>query len=220
MHVLFVGNSFTICNNLPEMFRTMTEHDGLDVLVDSVMKGGAYLHEFLDETHEFGAALRAKYAERSWDAVILQDQSFNPAENPADHIESVKKLAAEVFTNGEKIYLYQTWAYRDGSEMLSNTGMTYEQMRRALRDGYAASAAAVNGVRVPIGDAFALASAQNVEMYREDDYHPFFTGTYLAAYLFFRYIFGKAPAPVAITDKIDQETMRILGECAEKVCEQ
>lgn len=216
--ILFVGNSFTDCNNLPGMVAKMAESDGVEAHIDAVMIGGAYLREYADENHNYGKTLRAKYAEDKWDAVILQDQSNNPALDPADHLASVKKLASDVFVNGEQIYMYQTWAYQEGSDILADTGLTYEGMRTALRAGYASSAAAVNGIRVPVGDGFALATEKGVEVYGGDAHHPRLPGSYVAACMFFQYLFGKAPTDAYVPERLDAETARIARECAEKSC--
>lgn len=214
--ILFIGNSLTFFNDLPETLRMMAEKAGVEIAVDSVLKGGAYLRQFADEACELGQKLRAKYGEHPWDAVILQDQSFNPAKNPAGHLEAVKKIITDVVTNGEEIYLYQTWAYQDGTEKLGMTGMTYDAMGTALRESYAASAEAVGGICVPVGDAFALAAEKGVDLYNPDNYHPSTAGTYLAACLFFRYLLGRIPSAEAVPGGMDGETAAILRECAEK----
>lgn len=214
MKILFIGNSFTFVNDLPAMLTEIAEKDGIALTAGAVYRGGAYLRQFADPAHELGIRLRKQYEAEKWDAVVLQDQSFNPAKDPADHRAAVEKIIADVVKNGEKIYLYQTWAYRDGTEKLNSTGMTYEEMRTALRESYEASAKAVNGVRVPVGDAFALGTEKGIDMYTPDDYHPSPAGTYAAACLFFRYILGKTPTEKAVPDGLDPECAAVLRACA------
>ena len=183
-NILFIGNSFTFVNDLPGMMEALTDPAKLLYHYDSVTKGGAYLHQFADEEHELGIKVREKLAERKWDWVILQDQSFNPAKDADDCVRSAETLAK--LTGAAKLLLYQTWAYEDGTEKLSGTGLCYEEMRLALRDGYEKAAQAVGGRRIPVGDAFAevYRAHPEIALYLPDHYHPAPSGTYLAAMLF------------------------------------
>lgn len=217
--VLFVGNSFTYFNDLPSVVKAMADARGVPLHVDSVTKGGAYLREFADAEHENGVRLREKYASQTWDAVVLQDQSFNPAGAPDDHVSAVKKLADTVF-RGEALYIYQTWAYRDGSEKLRATGLSYDGMRSALREGCERSAKAVGGVRVPVGDAFGSVCANAnvaIDLYVPDAYHPSPAGTYLAACVFFRFLTGQLPPRGTEPEGVGESAAEVLRRCAETV---
>lgn len=213
-NILFLGNSFTFFNALPAMFRDLCTADGIAVCTDSVTRGGAYLHQFTDPADELSRKLNEKIAERKWDTVILQDQSSNPARNPDDLVSACRKIAA-LFPSGTEFLLYQTWSYRADTEKLRSVKMTYPEMRTRLRSGYAYAADAIGGTCVPVGDAFALASGAGIDVYCPDDFHPNEKGTYIAACIFIRYIFGKIPA--SAPEGMDTVTACIAKNCAASV---
>ena len=213
-NVLFLGNSFTFFNDLPAMMKKLCDDENIEVFTDSVTRGGAYLRQFTDPADELSAKLAHKLGERKWDTVILQDQSANPARNPDDIREACKKIAA-LFPENTEFLLYQTWSYRDATEKLASVRMTYPEMRRKLREGYTQAADAIGGRTVPVGEAFALASREGIDVYCSDDYHPNEKGTYIAACAFIRSIWKKIPS--SAPSGIDAVTAAIARTCAASV---
>lgn len=215
MKVLFIGNSFTFVNDLPAMLEKLS--DG-GITYGKVLRGGAYLKWFADPEHDLGVQVREKAAEK-WDAVILQDQSFNPARDKDDCVNQTKILSG-LFPE-TPVFMYQTWAYRDGSEKLKNTGLTYDEMKEKLYDAYRAAAESVNGRRVPVGYGFAEVKriAPEVDLYTEDDYHPSPAGTYLAACLFYMALTGKSCEELPVINELDEDTAAILKAAAKAVTE-
>ncbi|MBQ7931076.1 MAG: hypothetical protein IJ334_08695 [Clostridia bacterium] len=213
MKVLFIGNSFTFVNDLPAMLENLS---GGEITYGKVLHGGAYLKWYADPEHELGVQVREK-AKETWDAVILQDQSFNPARDRDDCVNQTKVLAA-LFPE-TPVFMYQTWAYRDGSDKLKNTGLTYDEMKEKLYEAYNAAAEAVNGRRVPVGYGFAEVkkTAPDVVLYTEDDYHPSPAGTYLAASLFYTALTGKDCGELPGIDALDDGTVKILKTAAKAV---
>ena len=199
--------------DLPAMLETLSAGE---ITYGKVLRGGAYLKWYADPAHELGAKVREKTQE-TWDAVILQDQSFNPARDRDDCVNQTKILA-DLFP-GTPVFMYQTWAYRDGSEKLAKTGLTYDEMKDKLYEAYDAAAAAVNGVRVPVGSGFAEVKkiAPGVDLYTEDDYHPSPAGTYLAACLFYTALTGKDCVALPGIDGLDEGTVKILKTAAKAV---
>lgn len=216
-NILFIGNSFTFANDLPQLLKTVASQADVDIEVGSVLRGGAYLHEFADPAHELGKRLVEYYPSKKWDYIVLQDQSFNPAGDAGDFYAAVDKLC-EMFTNGEKLLFYSTWAYRDGTKKLSDTGMTYAGMLEALSSAYRRAADIHGGLRVPVGDAFAMVAAEHsdIDLYTEDDYHPSLCGTYLAACLFYRAVSGKSPLTLMTPEGIVEEQGSALRDIASR----
>lgn len=184
IRMLFIGNSFVYYNDLPQLMRDEAAKRSDDLFVDSVTKGGYFLHCYTDPEDEYGRQVQEK-AKEHWDVVVLQDQSFNPAANKADTIAHAAKLAA--MFPGARILMYQTWAYRDSSEKLNNTGLSYNELYEKLKIAYTEAAAAVNGTVVPVGDAFKKIhdEGSGIDLYREDNYHPSLAGSTIARDLFY-----------------------------------
>ncbi len=216
LNILFIGNSFTFVNDLPKMLETLAADAGDELSTASVLRGGAYLYQFADPENDLGKRLAEIYPMKNWDFIVLQDQSFNPANKPENFLDSVKMLC-EQMNRSAKFLFYSTWAYRDQTEKLAKTGMTYSEMLAALTASYQKAADLYHGIRVPVGDAFALSTAEHpdIDLYTEDDYHPSPCGTYLAACLFYRAITGKSSAVLAVPEGISDEQGSALRAIAE-----
>ena len=189
INILFIGNSFTFVNDLPAMLTDLASKNGFEITTSSVLKGGAYLHQFADPNHELGKKLSEIYPTKKWDFIVLQDQSFNPANSPDDFLSSAEKLCNTMNDNAQ-ILFYSTWAYRDHTEKLTKTGMNYEEMLTALTKSYQKAADIFGGIRIPVGNAFAACTDTypEIDLYTADDYHPSPCGTYLAVCLFYQAI--------------------------------
>ncbi len=204
---LFIGNSFTYVNDLPGMLARLSAGTPQTLETRMLAKGGWYLNRFADPKDEMGRLLRETCLQTPWDGVVLQDQSFNPVADRADLAASASTLAG-LFAPETPIWMYQTWAYRAGSEKLAQTGLEYEPMRVRLKDAYEAAAKAVGGNCVPVGDAFGICRAEYPEMnlYNdEDDYHPSLLGTYLAACVFYAFLTHSTPLSLLAPEGIDRE---------------
>lgn len=217
--ILFIGNSFTYFNDMPSIFSALCEGAGIPVQVERVVKGGWYLSRYADPADEMHPAI-LEAAQQEWDYVILQDQSFNPAGNKEDFLAAAKKLAA-LFPCRKKLVFYQTWAYEEGSVKLRDTGMTYEEMQKALRDAYRQAAEENNALCVPAGDAFRLAHDQyyhKFALYRADAFHPSILGSYMIACTFFATLFGKSPLDCITPKGVAVEHAASLRKLAHDAC--
>ena len=216
-NILFIGNSFTFVNDLPKMLETLAADTGVTITTSSVLKGGAYLYQFADPEHELGRRLADVYPTKNWDFIVLQDQSFNPAKNPDDFLVSAEKLCQSM-NNGAKFLFYSTWAYRDNTEKLSKTGMTYTEMLNALTVSYQKAADQLDGIRIPVGNAFAASAADfpEIDLYTPDDYHPSPCGTYLAVCLFYKAVTGISPSILPTPDGVTVEEGIKLRKIAER----
>jgi len=211
MKVLFLGNSYTYFNDLPGMVQELAEKAGLDVQTGSVTRGGAYLHQFADPSDELYTQWQKVYKGSDWDIVVCQNQSFHPVKDPAAFRQAALDVQA-LCRPGQKLVAYQTWAYKDGGDMLAGTGLTYDEMLARMTASYADAAAAVGGIAVPVGQTFAQVYALHpeIELYDPDGYHPSPAGTYLAACLFLSVLTGHSPMYFAIPDIVSTETGGIL----------
>jgi hypothetical protein len=190
--VLFVGNSYTFANDLPGLFAAITEAGGAPWIVDSIAIAGASV-----AYHVVNPNTATKLAE-GWDVVVLQGQSVEPVVDQAAFVQSVVDFAAlvEVDNPDSELILYETWAREVGNSVLTDLGMTAEQMQAALTAGYAAAADA-SGARVaPVGQAWALAleQAPEIDLFTSDGSHPSLAGSFLAVCVFLGTITGAEAA--------------------------
>lgn len=175
MRILFLGNSFTFFHDLPEIVSQM-----LSCEVRAHTRGGARLAEQLNPETEMGAKTLKALREEKWDYVILQEQSFAPVGSFEAFSKSVKALSSLIKENGATPVLYATWAYREGTEKLRSTGLSYTEMADSLRNNYSKAAKETGALMADVGTLFTKIRAI-VNPYEKDDYHPSEAGTILAA---------------------------------------
>lgn len=188
MRILMLGNSFTYFHDMPKMLATIL---GEEVVVHT--RGGAFLHEHLDPQAELGSKTLKALKEEKWDYVVMQEQSKAPIFAREDFQDSVRKLCALIRENGAQPLLYATWAYREGSEKLAGTELSFSEMDARLYDSYHAAAEENGTLIADVGKAFA---AQRVfaDLYEPDDFHPSAAGSILAAETIAREIERKGAA--------------------------
>lgn len=194
MRVLFIGNSFTYYNDMPKTVEAMLKMTHPDAVVESVTKGGYYLSRHLDDDDVLCGLAKAKLSEK-WDHVILQEQSFCPVGDNERFMRGVLALSELTRATGAKILMYSTWAYRDGSEKLEKTGLSYEEMKDKLLSAYTNAARAVGGDVVNVGELFYSIMKKHPEcdlLLTTDNYHPSPLGSLAIASLFTLTLGGKA----------------------------
>lgn len=175
MRILMLGNSFTYFHDMPSMLAALT---GAEITART--RGGAYLSEQLDAADELGqGTLKALEAE-AWDFVVLQEQSIGPIREPERFHRSADRLCALAKAAGAAPLFYATWAYREGSEKLAATGLSYAEMATGLRAGYHEAAKRNGALIADVGDAF-TAMRGLAQLYEPDDYHPSEAGSLLVA---------------------------------------
>ena len=178
MKVMMLGNSFTYYHDMPKMLAALLGEE-----VDSVTRGGAYLHQMLNPEDELHAQVMEAITRQKWDYIVLQEQSNAPVLKPELFHPSVDKLCEIIRQNGAKPVLYATWAYREDSEKLATTNLSYDEMDRAMYESYHAAAERNHALVADVGKAF-TALRSFIDPYEQvDDYHPSEAGSLLAAHV-------------------------------------
>ena len=180
--VLFVGNSYTYYNEMPQTaFTELAKEAGFDVEVTAVTRGGYYLSQFADPENEEGKRLRETVRGKSYDFAVLQEQSKNPIKDEARFLAGVAGVKALI--NAENFILYATWGRNDGSKDLAELGLTREEMTEQLSIAYNKAAKQFGAKVAEVGKAF-LAYAENNDkddLYNPDMSHPSALGSKIAA---------------------------------------
>lgn len=181
LRVLFIGNSYTEYNRLPEMIAALarsTEGDA-PLEFDSQLVGGATLEQHWND----GVALE-KIQEGSWDFVVLQEQSLRPIVDRTAMHEYGDKFITEIKDRDAFPLLYLTWARQN-----------VPKMQNGLNSGYFSLARKRSVEVAPVGMAWAksLENAPQLILHDADASHPNPTGSYLAACVFFATFYGRSP---------------------------
>ena len=225
--VLFIGNSYTGVNKLPDVFLEVVKSGGRPApVVKSSTPGGRTLKQ-----HLAIAGSMKLVDEGNWDVVVLQGQSQEPAIAEKDEsvrkefLESAVELCKRVRAKSPKakIFFYETWArhaeYWKASKKGPDVGADPKEMQTRLRKWYGVVAKDNGATFVPCGDAWELnyASSAPLRLHTSDHSHPEFVGTYLNALIFFGKIYEvKAPAPKWL-GKLDEAQAKLMQGYAAQV---
>ncbi|MBL7765469.1 MAG: DUF4886 domain-containing protein [Chitinophagaceae bacterium] len=195
--ILFIGNSYTGVNDLPNTVKNLALSFGDTLEIDSNTPGG-----YTFNMQSTDATTLSKIKAGNWDYVVLQAQSQEPAFSPAqvesDTYPYAKKLCDSIraYNNCAEILFYMTWGRKNGDA--SNCAAyppicTYAGMQQRLRESYLEMADSNNATCVPAGVAWKnlRAAFPLIELYQTDESHPSANGTYLVACTFYSSIYHK-----------------------------
>ncbi|MGB0933109.1 MAG: PKD domain-containing protein [Lishizhenia sp.] len=214
--VLFLGNSYTAYNNLPQMFKSITESLGDAVTVDSRTPGGTTF-----QGHATNTATYQKIQSNPWHFVVLQAQSQEPS-FPDSQVNSntlpyAQQIADSVYSSNfcTQILYYMTWGRKNGDAQWAPIS-TYEGMQNRLRNAYVRFADSTQGSVSPVGMAwkYIRETQPSIELYTADESHPSYAGTYLAACTFYAAVFRKSPVGATFIGSLSAQDAGFLQEAA------
>lgn len=221
--VLFLGNSYTAVNNLPEMVSDMAESTGDVLIYDSYTPGGyRFLNHAADQT-----ALN-KINAQDWDFVVLQGQSQETA-FPDYMLEAeIYPVAAELVdairANNpcSRPLFYMTWGRKNGDPMNCPHApwfCEYETMDDAIYDTYVFMAEDNHAEVAPAGAVWRYLRENNpdIELYSSDESHPSLAGSYAAAVAFYTMIFDKNPSDISWNSILNETTAQSIRTAAQNV---
>jgi hypothetical protein len=189
--ILFIGNSYTYFNNVPEMVAAlMAEGAGCHVQTRMIAPGGAELRKQWADDHT-----RAALTERKWDYVILQDQSTLGRDYYVDG--NARAVGDELFapaaalwskaarSAGAQPVFYLTWSRKATPED-----------QAALNHAYFSAAHQAGAPVAPAGIAWQLVRRErpDLELYWRDGSHPSPAGSYLAACAIYATLLHRDPS--------------------------
>jgi hypothetical protein len=200
LSVLFVGNSFTARNDVPALVARIAEARGRRLTHALVSAGGASLRMHWNK----GEAVRALASGR-FDVLVLQEQSTLPVKNAARMRENVALFHGAATEAGVRTALYMTWARRHEP-----------QNQRPIAEAYAGIAADLGLMLAPVGLAWEqfLAAPDAPVLHDRDGSHPTLAGSFLAACVIYRTLFGDRPEAVLV-DGLNESDAALLARAAE-----
>lgn len=221
--VLFLGNSYTYVNNLPQLIKDIALANGDTLVFDSNCPGG---HTF--NNHFNNATSLSKINAQAWDCVILQAQSqepsFSPGQVAAQTLPYAIKLDSLIKNNNPctETVFFETWGRKNGDA--SNCGSyppicTYTGMQNRLRASYKLFADTTQSIMAPAGEAWRKSIAQNpsLELYSSDQSHPAIEGSYLTACVFYETLFHKSVLSNTYTAGVSSINVSFLQQIAHDV---
>lgn len=177
LNVLFIGNSLTYVNDVPEMVKVIAKHNGKTFKYKMV----AYPDFSLEDHWKKGDALKA-IKDGKWDYVVLQQGSSALPASRTNLIEFVNRFAEEIKKVRAKPALFMVWPYESRKLDFDRVHGSYEL-----------AAKGVDGVFVPAGDAWRSAWKQkpDLKLY-SDGLHATAHGSYLAAGVIYKVLYNES----------------------------
>jgi len=221
--VLFIGNSYTHVNKLPDVFAEVIKSAGLKVpVIKSETPGGQTFRQHLTVQPKSLAAIDVG----NWDVVVLQGHSQEAAMAAADDahraafVDSAAELCRRVRAKSPKarIVFYETWARHadfwtpKAKDFNPLVGKDPTEMQARIRLWYGNVAKANDAVVAPVGDAWErnYQSKQPFRLHVADNSHPDFNGTYLAALVMYKTIYQPKDVTVAYRGKLSEADAKAL----------
>ncbi len=221
--ILFLGNSYTAVNNLPQMLADVANSNGDILIFDSNTPGGHTLQQ-----HSINTTSLNKIMLGTWDDVVLQDQSQLPSFSDPEVATMVFPFAHKLdsiimkYNPCAETVFYMTWGRKNGDA--SNCAVwppvcTYNGMDSLLHLRYVQMATDNHAIVSPVGAVWKYLR-QNypaIELYSADESHPSVAGTYAAACSFYATVFKKDPSSISFNSTLLDTDAAIIRNAAKLI---
>lgn len=221
--VLFLGNSYTAVNNLPDLVSKFAASTGDSVFTALSTPGG-----FTLQGHSNLQASLNLIQQPGWDFVVLQEQSQLPAfpqsQVDVDMFPFAKKLDSLIHLSNPcaKVVFFRTWGRQNGDQANCPNWppvCTYSGMDSLLALRYRQMADSNQALLCPVGEVWKKVrfTYPQVTLYQSDGSHPEIAGSYLAAVSFYTIFFQKNPELGRFKSTLDSATASILRTTVRQV---
>lgn len=222
VRILFIGNSLTTVNNLPGMLAAIADSQGGTVIHETHAPNGARLRG-----HAGNKDVLRIMRKRSWDFVVLQEQSQLPSFGAAFVSSKVFPPAQRLAEAARKanakttVIFYMTMAHRNGDPRFSRISselLTYKGTQNRINASYTTMARDNRAMVAPVGEAWRIVRGERpgINLYA-DNTHPNPNGTYLAACVFYAAIFKRPCTGAAVPRRVDKSVGKYLQKIADRV---
>ena len=218
---LFIGNSYTSVNNLPELVSNIYTAAGETLDYTTSAPGGCTFQQHCNVSLPY-------IQQGGWDFVVLQEQSQLPSFPIGQFLQESYPYAQELcslirqYNPEAKIVFYMTWGRKDGDPQNGQYYPplnTYEGMDSLLRARYIMMAQDNQTCVSPVGAVWHYIRDQypDMELYQTDGSHPSYFGSYVAACSFYSTFTGRNPLDISWNGTLDAESVDIAKNAVKKV---
>ena len=216
LNILFVGNSITYFNNLPQTFKQIADEQGNHVTIDQHTPGGTgFVH------HEANSTLYDKFRNTVWDYVILQPGSSESI--GASYPIATTTIRAQRLK--DSITKYSPCAsihyYEISYGIVNDTPASFQQYldrQLIIKNNLTQMSNATNIPFIPAGECFKNSMQTDPSQFLWVNYydiHPNPKGSFLAACSFYNAIFKQPIVNSAITGGVSVADANYLRNQAE-----
>ena len=221
-NVLFIGNSYTSVNDLPQMISDMASSTGERMTYTSNTPGGCTFQGHCNNNS------MSMICQGGWDIVVLQEQSQLPS-FPQNQVEQecfpyAQQLVDSIYAHNPcaEPMFYMTWGRKNGDQQ--NTPYfpvlgTYEGMDSMLCERYTYMAETNDAALCPVGRVWRYLRTYHpdIELYQSDESHPSIAGTYAAACSFYVMFFHRNPENITFTATLDDATAQTIRTAVRRI---
>jgi hypothetical protein len=208
LRVLFLGNSLTYTNDLPQMVEALSAAGGRRVRTTMIAGPNYGLEDLWRE-----AKVQQAIGSRRFDVVVMQQGPSALASSRTELVKWSKTFGEAIREHGAEPALYMVWPSLDRA---------YDRQR--VSESYRIAAKECGCRLLPAGDAWqAAAKAKaSISLYGADGFHPSREGTFLAALVIWSELTGedleRAPSELSMPDgsvlRIGAKVKPLLVEAA------
>ena len=185
--VLFIGNSLTYFNAMPDIVKALADSSGEPLRVGMVAFANFALVD-----HWYEGTSRQEIGKGGWRYVILQQGPSAVSYNRDSLRLLTKFFNTRITAVGARAALYSVWPAQENQADFP-----------ASMESYRLAAADVGGLLLPVAAAWLAAWQRDptLPLYGSDGLHPSPEGSYLAALVIYACIFERAPTglPASMT---------------------
>lgn len=167
INILFIGNSLTYTNNLPQIVEKVAAEKGSLFKTKIIAKPN---YALIDHWRE--GEIKKEIEENNYDFVIIQQGPSSQEEGRNMLINDGKKLKKFCEKYGSKLCYFMVWP-----------SQTYYYTYAGVIKNYSDAASENDAILLPVGEVWKkhFDDTQNFDYYSEDGFHPSMKGSKAAA---------------------------------------
>ncbi len=194
LEILFLGNSYTNYNNLPNIVSDLALNAGKEIYVESYAPGGQSLYD-----HAISSETSLRINKKKWDFIILQGTgrriAYPESYSSDPSFEALTSLSQLIHENctSTRILLFMPWADEDGMTWIAGRTEDYFKMQVDIYLKTIEFSKALNLSISPVGWSWYRVLYEKElplhYLHLDDWNHPNIKGSFLAACVIFSSIF-------------------------------
>lgn len=219
--ILFIGNSYTSVNNLPEIVQQIYASVGESVSVTMVAPGGCTFQQHC--VSSMNAIQSGGY-----DFVVLQEQSQFPSFPEGQFMQQSYPYAQQLceaiklYNPDASIAFYMTWARKNGDAQNCHIYpplCTYEGMDSLLFARYMMMAQDNHTCVSPVGATWHYVRDHypQIDLYQVDESHPAYVGSYIAACCFYTLFTSRNPMDITYVGSLDGQVAEMAKSAVKTI---
>lgn len=212
--VLFIGNSATYVNDIPQTLSRLARKAGYNVEANTITEGGATLTKHADATTDHGKKVLNAIVNGGYDIVFLQDNGNCIS---SDAMRTASKNACKTLDTAIRAAGAETYIYVRPPYGYYNYGCTPFEQCIEFDKLFDDIAEELGAEKAYVNRAFAYAIQNlNVSLWGPDNAHTSKEGAYLAVCVFFSTLFQTSSTVLDYND-LPADVAILLQQVADKI---